>query len=106
MAIDLAPKGQTLDGTAFRGVFLRVWGNGETYGAHLRTADATRPWQSYRSSFTAPPRWTDHRIPFVDFEPYRLSEPLDISALRRLGLVAIGRAFRADLAIARAALFR
>lgn len=106
MAMDLAPEGRPLDATAFRGVALTVWGNGETYGAHLRTTDAVRPWQSYRASFTAEPRWRDIRIPFMEFRPYRLSRPLDPSALRRFGLVAIGRAFHADLAVARAELYR
>jgi hypothetical protein len=35
-----------------------------------------------------------------------LTAPLDISRLRRLGLVAIGRAFAADLAVARLSLYR
>jgi hypothetical protein len=31
--------------------------------------------------------------------PYRTDIPLDLRRLRRLGLVAIGRAFSADLAV-------
>ena len=105
MAIDLAPEGRTIDASCFDGVELRVRGNGETYGAHLRTSDAVRPWQSYRASFVAGPRWTDIRIPFAEFQPYRLSTPLDVTVLRRLGLVAIGRAFYADLSVNRASLY-
>lgn len=106
MAMDLAADGKTLDASGFGGFFLRVRGNGEVYGAHLRTTDAVRPWESYRASFEASPRWKDIRIPFPHFKPYRLSTPLDVTRLRRLGLVAIGRAFRADLAVARVALYR
>ena len=105
MAIDLAPDAGTLDASHFQGVQLRVRGNGEWYGAHLRTADAVRPWESYRASFVAGPRWTDIRIPFAEFQPHRLSIPLDVSVLRRLGLVAIGRAFYADLAVTRTSLY-
>jgi len=40
------------------------------------------------------------------FEPHRLETPLDVTRLRRIGLVAIGRAFFADLAVARLAFYR
>lgn len=106
MAMDLAPEGETFDASAFAGFSLCVRGNGESYGAHLRTRDARRPWESYRAPLTAGTGWTEVRIPFGDFRPYRLSAPLDTTALRRLGLVAIGRAFHADLAVAGVALYR
>ncbi len=106
MAMDLAAGGGTLDASGFGGFSLRVRGNGESYGAHLRTTDAVRPWESYRATFEAGPRWHHIRIPFPRFEPYRLSTPLDVTRLRRLGLVAIGRAFHADLAVSRVALYR
>lgn len=38
-------------------------------------------------------------MPFADFGAYRAEAPLDLSCLRRLGVVAIGRAFTADLAV-------
>jgi len=105
MALDLAPDGATLDGSTFRGLLVEIWGNRETYGLHLRTADCIRPWQSYRASFVAKPRWQDFKVPFPSFAPHRLATPLDIRRLRRLGLVAIGRPFEADLAVARLALY-
>jgi hypothetical protein len=37
--------------------------------------------------------------------PYRLTEPLDVRRLRRLGLVAVGRAFHADLAASAVGLY-
>lgn len=106
MAMDLASEGETLDASSFRGVLLHVRGNGETYGAHLRTIDAVRPWQSYRAVLVAGADWKEVRIPFSDFHPYRIAAPLDVARIRRLGLVAIGRAFHADLAVAQAALYR
>lgn len=98
-ALDLAPPGESFDGSAYAGVRLVVRGNGERYSLHIRTPDNVRPWQSYRASFIAGPAWTTIEIPFSDFRPYRLDAPLDVSRLRRIGLVAIGRAFNADLAI-------
>jgi hypothetical protein len=73
--------------------------NDKAYNLHLRTTDLTRPWQSYRQSFTAPPAWTAHRLPFDDFALHRTSAPLDTAKLRRIGILAIGEAFDADIAI-------
>ena len=54
----------------------------------------------------ASPEWRDVLLPFADFEPYRIGTPLDASRLVRLGVVAIGRAFHADLCLAEAGLYR
>jgi hypothetical protein len=100
MALDLAPGGGPVDAAGFAGIALTVRGNGETYGVHLRTTDLARPWQSFRAGFTAPPDWTEHRLPFAAFGPHRTDVPFDPARLRRIGLIAIGRAFTADLAVA------
>jgi hypothetical protein len=99
-ALDLAPGGAAIDARSFAGVALDVFGQDEPYNLHLRTADVTRPWQSYRATFTPPARWTRTFLPFAMFLPHRVTAPLDLSSLRRIGLVAIGRAFRADLSVA------
>ena len=56
IALDLAPGGAAFDASGFAGIALDVWGNGEDYGLHLRTANLSRPWQSYRMGFAAAPR--------------------------------------------------
>lgn len=106
MALDLAPGGGLLDARGWSGIGLEVRGNAEVYGLHLRTDATTRPWQSWRQSFTAAPEWQVLRLPFDGFTPHRIDAALDIGRLRRLGLVAIGRAFAADLALARLTLWR
>ncbi len=103
----LDTDGETpLDAAAYSGVLLEVYGNGEQYNLHLRTADVWLPWQAYRASFTAPAAWRTVRIPFSAFSGYRIGAALDTAALERIGLVALGRAFTADLCLARLALFR
>jgi hypothetical protein len=99
IALDLDPAGRAIDANAWRGVEIDVTGNGETYNLHLRTADIVRPWQSYRSSFVAGDQWQTHRLHFARFQAHRVETPLDLRTLRRIGIVAIGRAFEADLAI-------
>jgi hypothetical protein len=98
-ALDLQPSGDTIDVSGYTGVRLLARGNGERYSVHLRTPDNVRPWQSYRAHFTADADWETIDLPFEAFAPHRLDAPLDITRLRRIGLVAIGRAFHADLAV-------
>lgn len=91
--------------TRFGGLSLDVYGNAESYNVHLRTEQMRLPWQSYRAGFVAKPTWQTIQLPFAEFEPYRTSEILDVSRLHRLGLVAIGRAFAADLCVARVSFY-
>ena len=99
MALDLDPMGGSVDCRGYEGLEIEVSGNGETYGLHLRTADLSRPWQSYRQAFLAPPDWETIRLPFPKFLPHLTDVAFAPGRNRRLGLVAIGRAFRADLAL-------
>jgi len=99
IAIDLAPDGKPIDASAWQGVELDVFGNGEEYSLHLRTEDLTQPWQSYRQSFRAGQEWRTIPFRFGDFVPYRTETLLNLRRIRRIGLVAIGRAFSADLAV-------
>jgi hypothetical protein len=105
ISLDLSPDGKAVDLSAWSGIELDVFGNGEEYGVHLRTSDLTRPWQSYRQSFRADPAWRTVQFHFQDFAPYRTDVALDTRRLRRMGLVAIGRAFSADLAVGGVRLF-
>ncbi|MBT5499040.1 MAG: CIA30 family protein [Alphaproteobacteria bacterium] len=104
-ALDLAPAGDTIDASSFTGVRIVVRGNGEKYSIHLRTPDNLRPWQSYRAPLTAGSDWETIDLPFATFVPYRLETPLDTRRLRRIGLVAIGRAFHGDLAVSELAFY-
>ena len=99
IAVDLAASGGTADASVFTGIAIDVLGKGEEYGLHLRTSDLSRPWQSYRQVFRAGNTWKTFHLPFSGFTPHRTDIPLDLRRLRRLGLVAIGRAFEADLAV-------
>lgn len=99
VALDLAEDGGGVDARPWAGIEIDVLGNGEEYNLHLRTPDVVRPWQSYRAGFVADPVWRSLRLPFAAFRPHRIEAPLDLARLRRIGVVAIGRAFTADIAI-------
>ena len=106
MALDLAPGGGAVDASGWTGIELEVCGNAEPYALHLRTTAATRPWQSWRQGFTALPDWQRLRLPFAGFVPHRIETPLDPAQLRRIGLIAIGRAFQADVSLGAVRFYR
>ncbi len=105
-ALPLATGGETFDASHYAGIELSIYGNNQDYSLHLRTDELTRPWQSYRSVFTARPEWQTLRFPFKRFKAYRTDVELDMRRLVRLGLVAIGREFRADLAVNAVSLYK
>ncbi|MCR9126444.1 MAG: CIA30 family protein [Rhodobacteraceae bacterium] len=82
-----------------RGLALMLWGNRLEYDLRLRTNALSRPWQSFRTAFTAPPRWTALSFDFDDFAPHRTDQPFDAAGLRRIGILAIGSEMQADIAV-------
>jgi hypothetical protein len=94
------------DIATYAGVRLLVRGNDEDYNLHLRTRDLWFPWQAYRATFHAGPEWQTVKLPFADFKPYKTSAELDTSRLRRVGIVAIGRDFTAELCVAEVGFYR
>ena len=106
MAFDLDPGGGTFDASDWAGLMMEVRGNGESYEVRLRTSQLTRPWQSYRTGFKAEDQWRTVRFPFAEFAPHRTDLPFDPSTLRRIGILAIGRAFQAEVSVAALRLYR
>lgn len=105
LALPLEQDGAPFDARACNGVRLLVRGNGEEYRLHLRTTACRRPQQYYWAPFVAASSWQSIELPFAAFEPKWLDAPLDPGALTRLGVVAYGRRFQADVAVAKVALF-
>jgi hypothetical protein len=99
IALPLSDK-EPFDASAYTGVELEVSGNKESYNIHFRTDSLWFPWQSYRYSFTTSPDWQTHRIPFARLTPYKTAQIFSQNEIIRIGLVAIGREFQADLYLA------
>ena len=104
-SLDLSNEG-LLDAHAYQGIEIEVFGNDQDYNLHLRTADTRIVWQSYRAGFHATPSWQNFVIPFDNFSPHRIDQPLNTSRLLRLGVVAIGRQMQVDVCIGRIALYK
>ena len=99
MAFDIESDGKPFDASDWSAIEIDVFGHGEEYDFRLSTSDLARPWQSYRASFVAPHHWTTVRIPFGDFKAHKTDIPLDVKRIRRMGVLAIGRVFSADIAV-------
>jgi hypothetical protein len=99
IALPLSDK-EAFDASAYTGVELDVSGNKESYNIHFRTDSLWFPWQSYRYSFTTSPDWQTHRIAFASLTPYKTKQEFSQNEIIRIGLVAIGREFQADLCLA------
>ncbi len=99
----------TVDASKFDGVELDVLYKGEEemekFNIHLRNSACLRQFSSYRGSFIVKDNneWQTVRIPFSSFVghgPGSSETPFDPSELRRLGIVAIGKAMEVYLAVA------
>ena len=98
MALDLN-AGEAFDASAYQGLELEIAGNNEIYNLHYRTSGLWLPWQSYRASFKASTEWSKVRIPFNMIKPYRTGKKFPQNKIKRIGLVAIGKNFEADLCV-------
>lgn len=106
MSLDLG----RLDASSYAGVRVVVRSpTTESYSLHLRTPECARVFSSYRSQFDASPAWSTVDIPWVAFRghgPGATERPLDTTQLMRASLLAIGRDFDGDLAVADVRLFK
>jgi len=89
-----------VDASGWEGIEITLAGPPDDYHVHLRTTELTRPQQSYRAEVRCSPEWRTNRLPWSAFAPHRTDDPFNPARLRRLGIVAIGRAFQADLRVA------
>lgn len=97
---DNNPDDKPFNASAYTGIEITVAGNNESYNIHFRTDNLWFPWQSYRFSFIATADWQTYRIPFDKLEPYKTSKEFSPDDIIRIGLVAIGREFKANLCLA------
>jgi hypothetical protein len=106
IASDLNSDGTAFDASIWTGLELDISGNGDRYDIRLRTDQLTKPWRSFRTEFTATPDWQSLRIPFGTFTSHKTEAIFDPTQLRRIGILAIGRKFHAEVAVAGVRLYR
>ena len=88
------------DGKNLQGVRLNVRGNGETYEIHITTNDRTYRGDYYSATFKTNSDWKMIDLPFNTFERKRSNNTkLDAQNITRLGIVAYGREYVADISV-------
>lgn len=105
MAMYFGQREAELDASAFRGIEMLVHGNNEDYNVHVRTADCGWYDESYRTTIFVTDEWQSIRIPWDDFSPNGLDEPLDTARINRIAILGWMREFKADIALAEIALY-
>lgn len=105
MAFDLHEGGADIDVSAWEGIEMDVYGDGGTYDVRLRTAQLSRPWQSFRADFVGHSQWQNVKIPFSSLVSHRVDAVFDPNCLRRIGILAIGNERDACLAVSNIGLY-
>jgi hypothetical protein len=105
MALYFGADEAELDGSAYSGIELLIYGNNEDYNVHMRTADCGWYDESYRHTFFAKPEWQLVRIPFSEFKANSVTAPLNSGRINRIALLGWMREFEADIALARISLY-
>ena len=87
---------------SYEGVRMRIRGNNQEYAVHIRTKYLMLPWQYYQSVFQASDQWTTVEIPFESFKKSNFYQPSSVVSqdIKTIGIVAIGREFRAQIDLA------
>ena len=85
-----------------KGVSWKVRGNNQKYSVHVRTKYLFLPWQYYSAIFIANSKWRVVSIDFSEFSKSNFYQPNKFSSkdIKTIGIVAIGRDFKADVDIA------
>ncbi|MEZ5561456.1 MAG: CIA30 family protein [Gammaproteobacteria bacterium] len=105
MAMYFGSNEAELDGSAYKGIEILVYGNNEDYNVHVRTADCGWYDESYRYTFFAKPEWQRVRMAWDDFKANGVKVPLNSGRINRIAILGWMREFQADIALARISLY-
>jgi hypothetical protein len=106
IALPLKKGWSALDASRYEGIRIRIKGNGETYGVHVRTNQTMLPWRYFSADFETTGDWQTIEIPFKDFVPDKGKAALNKKKLKRIGIVAAFKEMEAKLDIARVELYK
>jgi len=94
---ELRRNTQNFGGRGFTGIYLIFKGNSQPYAVHIRTRDTRLPWQYYQSRFDTDQSWQKIKIPFTNFRPINLKQPLNVKSLKTVAISAIQKEYKADI---------
>ena len=85
----------------YKGIKIKMKGNGEEYFIHLRNRNSRLPWQYYQASFKSEPTWKEVNIPFQKFKRSSnfMKRVFDLDTIKTIGIVAYGKDHTADIMV-------
>ena len=85
----------------YKGIKIKMKGNGDEYFLHLRNRSSKLPWQYYQASFKSEPTWKEVNIPFEQFKRSSnfMKSVFDPSSIKTIGIVAYGKDHTADVMV-------
>ena len=85
----------------YKGIKIKMKGNGEEYFLHLRNRSSRLPWQYYQASFKSEPTWKEVIIPFEQFKRSSnfMKRVFDPNTIKTIGIVAYGKDHTADIIV-------
>ncbi|MDG1247751.1 MAG: CIA30 family protein [SAR86 cluster bacterium] len=91
----------------YKGIRLKVRGNGEKYLIWIRTPAARFPWDRYSYEFLTKSDWSEIEVPFSDFQKtaFYMPRSLNQSKVRTMAIAAYGKDFFAEVDIAKIELY-
>lgn len=89
----------------YKGLFIELAGTAHDYNIHVKTAQLTRPWQSFRCTLSVVPEWTRFIIPYSQLLAHRTEEALRPADIQSVAVVAIGEAFAVEVCVRRCGFF-
>ncbi|MBL7188919.1 MAG: bifunctional methionine sulfoxide reductase B/A protein [Phycisphaerae bacterium] len=95
--LSLVSRRESLDADMFRGVKLRLKGNGQPYAVCVQTKDTRLRGQRYQAAFATNGKWQEIEIPFTRFVARSLRNPLDTTSIRSVAVAAVGEEYDADI---------
>jgi len=99
--LPLTDSRERFDASDYSGFAVTVRGQPGQYFLHLRCNTTRRVWQYFAAPLAVSEDWQRVVVPFSAFTAQYLSEPLDVSTLRSVAVVAYGEAFEADIEVSR-----
>ena len=85
----------------YKGIKIKMRGNGEEYFLHLRNRSSRLPWQYYQASFKSETTWREVNIPFEKFKRSSnfMKSVFDPGTIKTIGIVAYGKDHTADIIV-------
>lgn len=102
MKLDIEPSKLSAD---YQGLFIELAGSTHDYNLHVKTAQLTRPWQSFRCTLPVEPQWIRFIIPFEQLLAHRTEAEFQPTAINSVAVVAIGEEFDVDVCVRRFGFF-